>query len=159
METKSHPNMVRLFKKCHALESCAAEIYRHLAELHQSDPPLSRLFEKTAGEEDNHAAQFDMAQRLYLRNAACNIDLDESRIDGILATARSTLEEMRNNPPSPVEALKNAVMLEQVFSDFHVHTAVHFEDRSVQKLFRAMMAADQEHNETLEKALVEYSRS
>ncbi len=70
------------------------------------------------------------------------------------------LDQVRQAPPSPIQALEQAVRLEQRLAKFHLTSLAEFAQPTTRKLFEAMLAADQEHVAALERRLeVERKRS
>ncbi|MGC8927026.1 MAG: hypothetical protein ACP5QK_03800 [Myxococcota bacterium] len=58
------------------------------------------------------------------------------------------------------EALKNSIQLEKDFAEYHSHKIIQFpEEKSPEQLFNAMMQADKEHIESLQRALEKLPQS
>ena len=66
------------------------------------------------------------------------------------------LETVKISPPTLKEALALAIKLERKISSFHLDEMMVFEDESIKKLFRVMMASDRNHVESLEAAYKEF---
>jgi hypothetical protein len=131
-----------------------AEAYRTLATAHRGHPKISALWAKTALEEDGHVSHFDLA--MSVRGdmiQSSNINL--VRIDEAVKGVKDFLEEIKTSPPDIRTALRTAIQLEEQYVQFHMDMAVAFDTESHRKLFRAMMAADKEHVDSLCKALRE----
>ena len=142
---------IQLLEKCQKLEEVAAEMYHLLAQAHKSDPGICALWEKTAKEEENHASQFSLAIRMK-KGLSVEIKAEKSKVEKTLEMAESKLEEIKNGPSQIRKALEDMVMLEEVFSEFHLTSTMCFPDESHKKLFQAMMSADKDHVGSLKKA-------
>ncbi|MCX5867068.1 MAG: hypothetical protein NT009_06220 [Proteobacteria bacterium] len=144
---------IQVLEKCQKLEEVAAEMYHFLAQSHKFDPGICALWEKTAGEEENHASQFSMAIRMK-KGLSVEIKAEKMKVEETLKIAESILEGMKKNPPRIRKALEDVIMLEEIFSEFHLANTMHFPDESHKKLFQAMMSADKDHVGSLKKALL-----
>jgi rubrerythrin len=144
--------VVDLIEACIAIESAAGQLYSMLAAVHSDDAEISALWLKMAREEQSHAAQFKLA----LGNAASIVDT----VEAVLAEAeklRRAVSEMSDryvaSPPSVTEALTAAAKLEDDFAHMHMDRVATFTNKSYKALFKAMMAADNDHVGCLKKAL------
>jgi rubrerythrin len=149
---KLNPGDLLFLDKCAALEGKIAEVYHHLEAVFADDLPLSRLWHKTATEEENHAQQFHLGVRLKgagMKNV--NMGLDQ----GIEYIRKVTdyLDKLLHIQPVAEEALTWAIKLEEQLAALHMSSIVNFEDPEVKKLFEAMMKSDQEHMSRLEAFL------
>lgn len=148
--------MKDVLRTCGMIEEKIAEIYRYLAALFRHAPPLAELFEKTATEEDNHMYQFQLA--IKTDNLFCSgMKIDGTAVENALAMATSLFEHLRNNPPTAVQALEFAARLEEKLMEFHMNTAVVFQNQSAQRLFQAMMDNDREHVRSLTSFIADSS--
>jgi rubrerythrin len=152
MEKVVNLNDIQVLEKCRRLEEVAAEMYHFLARAHTSDPQISELWEKTAREEENHASQFSLAIRMK-KGLSVEIKVGKTNVEETLKMAESILEGMKKNPPRIGKALEDVIMLEEIFSEFHLDNTMCFPDESHKKLFQAMMSADKDHVGSLKKAL------
>lgn len=141
-----------IFSICAKIEAGFAELYHYYSELFSEDPDVSALWKKVAAEEENHARQFDFADRLY-RNADFNVTVDAGRPQRVFEKLCSLLEHVRQNPPALETALVRAIEMEEVLADLHMATAVKFADESIQKMFIAMSGSDREHIQSLRRYL------
>jgi rubrerythrin len=137
-----------ILQTCGIIEEKVAEIYRFFATHFHEDPPLAELFQKTAQEEDNHMLQFQLALKTG------NLHLSRMKIDvtvaqNALAMVTRHFDRLRSSPPTAVQALELAVMLEEKLIQFHMDTVAVFQDQFAQNLFQAMMDSDQEHVRSL----------
>jgi rubrerythrin len=134
-----------------------ADMYEFFAAAYRHNPDISRLFQKTAAEERNHEYQIRLAMR------TCTPSIQEMKItaedvEKHLSFVRMTLQQVRETVPGIVDALKMSIHCETIFSQFHLDTAARFSDESCTRLFKAMMAADEGHSSSLEKALAEFQK-
>ena len=143
---------VQVLEKCRRLEEIAADMYHFLARAHTSDPQISALWEKTAREEENHATQFAMAIRMK-KGLSVEIKMEKMKVEETLKIAKSIVEGMKKDPPRIRKALEDVIMLEEIFSEFHLANTMCFPDESHKKLFQAMMSADKDHVGSFKKAL------
>ncbi|HOP40558.1 MAG TPA: hypothetical protein PLI53_05905 [Geobacteraceae bacterium] len=152
MTTKSRTEIINLLHKCAEIERVLGKLYDLFAATFHENREISRLFNKTAGEERNHEYQIRLAIKSFSSAIeSMNITTDET--DRHLALAMQTLDDVESAMPGIEEALKLSINLEATFSRFHMDTAAQFSDISCGKLFTAMMAADGAHVAALEKAL------
>lgn len=152
MESAHYFEALNTLHKCAEIEEILGKMYDIFADAYRENPRISRVFEKTAGEERNHEYQI----RLAIKSLACAIEsmvLTSAEADKHLSIARKTLEELNNSLPSIEEALELSIRLEATFSQFHMDTAARFTDQEHAKLFKAMMAADEAHVSAMEQAL------
>ena len=136
---------------CQIEETCAC-LYRHFALVYAETPPAADLWEKTAKEEDNHAAQFHLAHRL-LGVGLKSFNTDIKTAASLLEKIQTVYANVQKNPPRLREALHFAISLEKAMSAYHMHAIANFEDKSLEKLFIAMMKSDEQHIEMLVNAL------
>jgi hypothetical protein len=126
-------------------------LYRDLAAAHAGDRRLAQLWMKTAREEDNHAHQFELALRYDDQLGALLVGADA--VAALVELIRERRRGFAGSPPSPVDALRAAVDLEDRFAHFHMSTVADFRSPNLRKLFEAMMAADRAHSAALREAL------
>jgi len=141
----------RALKLCAEMEREMGELYRDLATMHEGDEELSRLWAKTAREEDNHARQFELA--LLYDEKLGTVLVTAEKAKALVGVAQEMRRRLAESPPDPVKALRTVVELEQRFADFHMTTVTTFGTPGLRKLFEAMMAADREHASALRSAL------
>jgi rubrerythrin len=158
MESEQQFETLNILHKCAEIEEILGKVYDIFADAYRENPRISRLFEKTAGEERNHEYQI----RLAIKSLTCVIKsmvLTSAEVDKHLTIARKTLDELSNSFPGIEEALNLSIRLEATFSQFHMDTAARFTDQEYAKLFKAMMAADEAHVSAMEHALKEFRLS
>lgn len=140
-----------LLRTCGLIEAKAAELYRYFGELFRADSELTLLWEKTASEEDNHRYQFELAART--ESSELTATVDKSVADRLLAAVSDLLDRLRRNPPNAVQALELAIQMEERMTGFHMDSAVAFKNKASGSLYRAMMASDRDHVQTLRTGL------
>jgi len=141
----------RLLEKCREIELLCKELYEYFAELYADDHEAARLWKKTADEEQNHAEQFTMALRLF-RGIPCLVTVDTQRVDSIISQLKTVIEKVKHDPPGLQDALCSAIKLENYLTEFHLGCVALFVDKSLNDLFSAMMASDDEHIASLQAA-------
>lgn len=156
MEIEESRDIAYILNTCAEIENFRAETYDLLAEAYREDPKISALFHKTANEERNHEYQFKMALRKFVP-AISGSAVEVEKVEKYARFARESLEGIRKETPSVDDALKMAILSETAFRQFHMDTAVFFEDTVLASLFRAMMAGDEAHVESLKRAHAEYA--
>ncbi len=141
----------RVLDTCHKLELTMAKLYYLLARQHAELAPVQALWVKTAREEDNHAQQFALLLRRGRTRPPARVDAEKAK--AALAALEAVLTAFEAKAPSVHEALESAVMLERALAQFHADYAVAFANEDERKLFRSMMAADEDHVVALEAML------
>jgi rubrerythrin len=127
-----------------------AKIYFCYFEEFKQYEQLAEIWRKTAQEEENHALQFRMA--LNVRTGLVeSTPVDLFRVANVLNALKALLKRIRESPPTPLEALRSAINLERQLADFHLDCLASFKSDSHKKMFQAMMQADKDHLEVLEK--------
>lgn len=133
-----------LLEICTTIESKTAELYFCFSDLYRERPDLSRLWRKTAQEEENHMLQFQLAIKLK-KSCAFSAVVSLTQAQQALTMITGLLEKVRERTPTWRNALKFAIELESRLSLFHTNTALVFEEDSFNSLYRAMMKHDQDH--------------
>jgi len=141
----------RALQLCAEMEREMGELYRDLVAAHADDPALARLWTKTANEEDNHAHQFELALRFGEDIGKVRVSADT--VAALVGVVRDQRRRHAASPPSPADALRAAIDLEDRFAHFHMSTVADFRSPNLRKLFEAMMAADRAHSAALREAL------
>lgn len=141
-----------MLSTCRTIELAMGGLYEVLAEIHQRDPSMARLWHKTAREEANHAAQFSLLLD-GMSEAVSSTEIDFATLDNLRRAIENTVEEYRLHPPSVREALVAAIDFEEAMDRIHAHQAVNFLDPRCKRMFSAMMAADSGHVIRLRLAL------
>jgi len=140
-----------LLEKCREVELLCKELYEYFAELYVDNNEAARLWKKTADEEQNHAEQFTMALRLF-RGLPCLVTVDPQRVDSIISQLKTVIKKVKHDPPVLQDALCSAINLENYLTEFHLGCVALFVDKSLNDLFSAMMASDDEHIASLQAA-------
>ena len=157
MEMENSRDTAFILTTCADIENVRAATYDFLAEAYRDNPKISALFRKTANEERNHEYQFLMALKKFvpaISGSAVAVDA----VEKYAAFSHQSFESVRKDLPSIADALKISILSETAFRQFHMDTAVFFEETSLGSLFKAMMAGDDEHVESLKRAHAEYLR-
>jgi rubrerythrin len=157
MEPEKSRDTAFILNKCAVIENLRAETYDFLADAYRFHPKISALFRKTANEERNHEYQFLMALKKFIP-AIAGSAVAVDAVEKYTAFSHQAFESVRNEVPSIADALKMSILSETAFRQFHMDTAVFFEETSLSALFKAMMAGDDEHVESLKRAHAEYLR-
>lgn len=129
-----------------------AGLYETLADLHDHDPAMERLWKKTAREELNHAAQFALLIETMSDTISATL-ADPSMLERVHAAIENTIEEYRLHPPAVRDALVAAIDFEESMSVLHADQILVFADSQCKRLLAAMMAADRGHVTELRAAL------
>ncbi len=140
-----------LLEVCRRIEFTLASLYRFLSGLYSDTPEIAAVFLKTANEEENHALQFELA--LKLPNPIAHPAVPVDAVDDLLGGILELDAEVRRTLPPPIETLRTAVDLEGRLAAYHMDSIGVFQSPRLQEMFRAMMAADKHHVETLTLAL------
>jgi rubrerythrin len=142
----------RVLTACQALELAMAGFYEELATLHYHDPAMARLWNKTAREEMNHAAQFSLLLETMSDTISAAL-AEPSILDRVRRAIENTLEEYRLRPPSVREALVAAIDFEESMNALHADQILVFTTPQCKRLLAAMMAADRGHVTALRATL------
>ncbi|MDA8414226.1 MAG: hypothetical protein M0023_10630 [Desulfobacteraceae bacterium] len=140
-----------LLEKCREIELLCKELYDYFAELYAGNNEAARLWIKTADEEQNHAEQFTMALRLF-RRLPCLVTVDPQRVDSIISQLKTVIRKVKQDPPVLQDALCLAIKMENYLTELHLGCVALFVDKSLNDLFSAMMASDDEHIASLQAA-------
>jgi rubrerythrin len=136
---------------CMAIEGLCADLYHHYSKIYEETPEASRLWKKTALEEENHQNQFKLALRL-LNDTDFEVPKDNlKRIHSIHHKLLKLWEDHKNSKPDLLDAVSKAVEMEKQMEDLHVHTLMHFKEPSLKNLFKALSEADHDHISTLQQ--------
>lgn len=146
-------DVLRILEICREIEECIAELYHYYAEIFSDTPDISKLWKKTALEEENHAHQFTLAINLRRHGVVQAVNTDLFTAETILNKLKEIHAKVKKNSPAITDALRSAIMLEAKLEEYHMAALAHFQDESYRKLFEAMMKNDQGHIVSLERAL------
>lgn len=136
---------------CEQIERVAADLYHFYADHFVSDREISQLFRKTALEEENHVRMVQMAKRMVDQIRGVNVD---TRLGQAAATfITNHFEDVKKFPPALDQALQSSIRFEDKMSIFHSDNALLFTSNEVREIFTSLMKNDQEHVESLQRAL------
>jgi len=141
-----------LFDLCKDIEGLVAQLYHFYSDYFKDNVEISRMWKKTAMEEENHHLQFALAQRIA-GDIICSANVDLDMIADTKDKLSKLVSAVIKNPPDLVTALSRAVEMEEKLADLHASTVVNFADAETQNMFKAMIGFDQEHVETLRRYL------
>lgn len=136
---------------CRDIEKANAELYKYFAEIFSSHEEMAELWEKTAGEEENHANQFVLAIKLRREQVVDSFAVDGSSAKKMLNIIEGVSAEVRREKPSILESLLIAIKLEEDLAAFHMMSVVNFVEDQQKKLFTAMMKVDKDHVERMRR--------
>lgn len=158
MEKSLSVEELKILDTCRDIELVCADIYSCFADLFVGSPCCAALWEKTAKEEKNHAAQFELAMKMK-KGMVTAVTMDQWKATNTLNVARSILAGVRQHPPTLEDALRSAIKLELHLAEFHMECVAVFRDETFHAMFKAMMAADDQHVKALQEAYQEYLRT
>jgi len=140
------------FDVCSKIEKLSAELYHFYSDVFLDNPDASRMWKKTALEEENHLEQIKMAERLTTEidmvmpnglEVACGIHAKLGRL----------VAGVKHNPPDLITALKKSIEMEERLAFLHMESALRFKNASMQQMFDALRASDREHISALKRQL------
>jgi rubrerythrin len=137
---------------CAKIEGLCAQLYHYYSDLYTDLDDVSRLWKKTAMEEENHQKQFELAYRLR-DDVGIDLNADLDRIYRIHQKVSTLLAHVRQSPPDIVTALTKAIEMEESIADLHLDSSVHFHDESISRMFQALQEFDQDHVKALRNCL------
>ncbi|GFE58247.1 hypothetical protein [Geobacter sp. AOG1] len=146
---------MKILDTCRDIELVGADIYLYFAGLFADLPLYAALWKKTAMEEKNHAAQFELAMKMK-KGMVESITLDSWKAENALTVAKSIFAGVRQHPPTLEDALRSSIKLELHLSEFHMGCVAVFQDGSFGAMFQAMMDADDKHVKSLQDAYQGY---
>jgi rubrerythrin len=145
-----------ILETCRDIELLSEQLYSCFAALFSEDKELAALWVKTSSEEANHARQFLLAIR-NKKDMLKSVAIDAGPVDRAFKLVSNLLESAKKNPPNAAEALRIAIKLEEHLACMHLECIAVFTEESNKMLFRAMMANDNRHTESLLEAQRKYS--
>jgi rubrerythrin len=144
MEKKLTPDELVVLDTCEKIELVFAELYHYLANTFADDSEIAELWSRTAADEEHHAYQFALAKKIKI-GLVDSLKVDRWKAENTLNIVHSVLKSVQEHPPKLEDALRSAIKLEETLSHFHMDCIAFFNDESSQKMFHAMMAADDGH--------------
>jgi len=147
ISTKNEQLML-FFDVCSKIEGLTAELYHYYSELFLDNQDYSRLWKKTALEEENHQKQFELANKL--RND-CDFELvaDIEKAYRIFNKLTSLLSHVRQNPPDQLFAIEKAIEMEEALAELHLDCSILISDLHTRNMFKALQNDDMEHSKSL----------
>jgi rubrerythrin len=144
-ELTVHINKRFFLEVCIGIEGLCAELYHYYSRIYENVPEASRLWKKTALEEENHQKQFELALRLISETEFSISKESLKRAYLIQQNLQNLLEQHKNNKPDLLAAVTKAVEMEEKLADLHAHSSLHFSEESMQSLFNSLNKADFDH--------------
>jgi rubrerythrin len=144
--------VILFFDVCAKIEGLCAQLYHYYSDIYRDNDEVSRLWKKTALEEENHQKQFELVNRLR-DDLGFDINADIDRTYRIHHKLNSLLAHVHQNPPDIVTALNKAIEMEESLSDIHLDSSVRFHDESTKKMFQALREYDLDHVKSLRHCL------
>ena len=136
---------------CMDIEGLCADLYHYYSKIYEDVPEASRLWKKTALEEESHRKQFELAS-LLLKEAEYEVGYDSLRRAYLVQYKLVKLTEIiKDSKPDLLTAVSKALEMEEKLADLHVYTALNFKEESMQKLFKAMSDSDCDHIAALQR--------
>jgi rubrerythrin len=148
----SRDRVILFFDVCAKIEGLCANLYHYYSDIYADDDDVSRLWKKTALEEENHQKQFELANRLR-DDIEFDLNADLDRTYKIHQKLGNLLEHVHLHPPDLVTALTKAIEMEESLADLHLDNSVCFHDESIKKMFQALREFDQDHVKALRHCL------
>lgn len=137
---------------CQNIKLKCAELHHYYAELFKDDRDSLLLWKRTAMEEENNAKEFALIAKLRRQNVIHSLRVDLVDAEIALIYLQTLLDRTKENPPSPEEALRTSIKLEEKLSPFQLNNIVEFTDPSFQQLFAVVVKADQDRITIFRKA-------
>lgn len=141
----------KILEICRDIELVNAELYRYFAEIFKGHAEMAALWHKTADEEANHARQFVLAIKMRRDVMVDSLAIDGGKAQETLKIVNAYYASVQKTPPTMLDALAAAIKIEKGLASFHMTTAVNFTEARHKKLFTAMMEADRDHLDALQK--------
>jgi len=146
--------MYSFMDTCYEIESSCAEMYFLFAKQFTADVKISRLWNKTAMEEEYHALHVQMAKKMVTsinwvcleswRNATAALDM-----------VKQFSCSVRESPPTLRDAMLMALSCEYRMESLHMQNAILVEDKCSNSMFKVLIEADHGHIVMLQTALDE----
>lgn len=136
---------------CMGIEGLCADLYHYYSSIFEDIPDASRLWKKTALEEENHKRQFELALRLWNETEFEVLNESLQKAYSIQFKLLKLVNHVKNTKPELLTAVSRAVEMEEKISDLHAHTSLIFREESMQKLFKALSEADHDHIASLQR--------
>jgi rubrerythrin len=142
---------------CWEVENISAELYHFFADHFIDDPWVSRLWRKTAKEEESHARQVLLAKKLM--ESIVWVSIESWRNASL---AREEVKQIASSaqkfPPTLKDALLLGLQCEYSMDYLHMQNALLMKEKASNDMFKAMMNQDRGHIRRLEAALYRMQR-
>jgi rubrerythrin len=136
---------------CMGIETLCADLYHYYSEAYEDVPEASRLWKKTAIEEENHKMQFELALRL-MNETEFEVPKESLKLAYSIQYKLLKLTDLvKSNKPELLTAVSKAIEMEDKLANLHVHTALKFKDESIRRLFKALSEDDCGHVSNLQR--------
>lgn len=142
---------VTVLQLCRDIEMYCAQIYHEYESRYADDEELRSLWHKTAIEEENHMRTFVMVINMRREHMVIDTHVDPVKAEQILGMLKGIYNKIQEHPPTPIDALRSAIKLEENLSKFHLEAVADFQDEGLKKMFHAMMMADDKHIQAVER--------
>lgn len=149
--SKMSLDMLTVLERCAEIELKNMELYDLFADCFAADVEMARLWRKVARDEEEHANQFRLVAKMRSGGIE-SVNVDPWKAENAIKVVQSIISAVKRSPPSPEDALRSAIKLEEHLSAFHVECIATFEDEQLKKLFHAMMTVDDTHMKCLKDA-------
>lgn len=138
------------------VEDLAERLYQRMASHFGDNPAARAIFERLAGEEQQHGMRIDLLRKKYMQEPArvpeIALDVEQSRKlleEG--AVLMQLLEAGDSSNLTLKEAARMMVELEQRFSVVHAHAMAKSSDGDLRAFFEQLADQDREHAVLLER--------
>lgn len=143
---------ISILNTCCEIEETAAQLYWYFASLYKDNAQLREAWEKTAREEEEHAAQFRLASRL--RGSGMRVlKTDYYKVKNVLDKMQTIYAGVQKSPPCQDDALRFAISMERALAEYHIGALVTFRDKELAHLFTSMKQNDESHIERFQQAV------
>ena len=143
---------------CQTIRIECAELHHYYSDLFGNDRTVMLFWKRTALEEESSAREFAICARLWRRKAIHSFRVDPLDAQIALIYVKSVAEKYRAIPPSPADALKSSISLEEKLARFQLHNIVKFTEPSFHRLFDRVKMADRNRIISFRKAYEELEK-
>lgn len=136
---------------CMGIEGLCADLYHYYSQLYEDVPEASRLWKKTALEEENHQSQFKLALGLLDETEFEVLEESRNQAYSIQYNLLKLMTNIKNTKPELLTAVSKAIEMEEKLAILHIKSSLKFKEESMQNLFKALSDADHGHVEELQR--------
>jgi hypothetical protein len=122
---KWQPEQLKVIDICQHIHKQAEAVYQNLAEMHQENREIARMWGLLAIDKCNHSDTFKMANRLKGEGIS-EINSSEDLATNLLIKMKSIPKGNRHNPPNILNALRFTVKMEERLKRVHFLHVVKF---------------------------------